>query len=121
MLLLSDSGSEAEGVGDLEGIGDVVRQPEPDTTHGVDHLDLGRSFVELATEVGEMHVDDMVVANPLRTPHGVKQIFSRANLGRSAAELFEERELDTSCSYLFFVDSYFTPTEVDRQRAEDKS
>ena len=87
---LSDSGSEAEGVGDLKRVGDIVRQPEPDPAHGVDHLDLRCSLVELAAEVGEMHVDYVVVADPLRTPDGVEQIFSRAHLGRTATELFEE-------------------------------
>jgi hypothetical protein len=87
---LSDGGSEAEGVGDLKRVGDIVRQSEPDPAYGVDHLDLRCSLVEFAAEVGEMHVDYVIVADPLRTPHGIEQVFPRAHLGRTATELFEE-------------------------------
>ena len=58
----------------LGGIEDAVADPETNTSDGVDHGELGCRQIEFAAQVREMNVDDMRVANPVRAPHGFKQI-----------------------------------------------
>ena len=60
----------------------------------------------------------MVVADPLRTPHGVEEILAGAHLGRATTELLEQRELDPGGGDLFVIDTDFTSTEIDHERAE---
>lgn len=119
-----DASGNADGVGDFDdggdfdGVGDVVGETEAHTANGMDHLRARSCLVELATQVRQMHVDDMTVTDPSRAPDGVEQLFASAHLSGSTAELFKQGELDASGLYFFVVDAGFASAKVNGERAE---
>lgn len=96
----------------------VVAEPESDTTNGVDESQLRRVALQLAAQIRQVHVDDMGVTNPIRTPYLLQQMHPRADLGRLAAELLEERELDPGDRHVVASDAQFLATEVDLERPD---
>ena len=65
-----------------------------------------------------MHVDDVRVADPVRAPDRLEQVVAGSDLGRPAAEVFEQRELDASGRHFGVVEADLVASGVDRQRAE---
>lgn len=116
----ADADADADGEGDFDSVGDVVGEAEADPADGVNHLGAGGCLVELATQVRQVHIHDVAVTNPARSPDGIKQFFTCAHFGGATAELLEQREFDASGLSFFVINTDFAAAKVDGERAEDK-
>ena len=88
-LRSADADADADGEGDPDGVGDVVGKAEADTADGVDHLGVGCCLVELAAQVGQVHIHDVAVTDPTRSPDSIKQFLTCAHFSGATAELLE--------------------------------
>ena len=96
----------------------VVAQPEADTAHGVDEAQFRSTQLQLAAQVREVHIDDVGVADPVRSPHLLEQLRAGADLGRAAAQLLEQGELDAGDGDVVRADPDLLAADIDGQRTE---
>ena len=117
---LRSADADADGEGDPDGVGDVVGKAEADTADGVDHLGVGCCLVELAAQVGQVHIHDVAVTDPTRSPDSIKQFLTCAHFSGATAELLEQRELDASGLCFFVINTDFAAPKVNGELADDK-
>src|SRR4051812_29438484 len=69
-------------------------EPVADAAHGVHEARLARVLAELLAQLRHVHVDDVIVAEPVRSPYRLEQLRARECHARPAGESVEQVELD---------------------------
>ena len=84
----------------------------------MDETQLGSPQLQFAAQVGQVNVDHMRVADPVRAPHLLEQLRAGAHLGRAAAQLLEQGELDSGDGDVVVANADLFATNIDGQRTE---
>ena len=95
---------------------ELVAEPEPDAADGDDEVRLGCPVVQLAAQVRQVDVDDVVVADPVLAPDRAQQFLAGADVTGVLAEVAEEVELDAGEVDDGVVDPGLAASEIDVQR-----
>ena len=91
----------------------VAAEAEAHAAHGVDELQLRSTALQLAAQVAEVHIHHVGVAHPVGAPHLFDELLAGAHLGRTAAELLEQRELDARRRHVATTHADLATTDVD--------
>ena len=92
--------------------------PVSDAADGADEVRGARVVGELAAQVGDVDVDEVVVAEPVLAPHALEQLRAAERDARLGGQRVEQVELDPGELERDAVELDLAGRGVDRQRAE---
>ena len=90
----------------------------PDSAHGGDETGLGCVVAELASQVADMDVDEMFVADPRALAHDFEELAAAEHHTWPAGQGFQDVEFGAGEQDRFLVEAYFAGINVDAQRSE---